>query len=71
MYYGEFETRLTRRAGLRRRLTKSGLTLRGKNGTFSEKNDQKGSQNRVSVYRSAEGEIEVFASFSGIPENPS
>ena len=35
-------TRLTRRAGLRRRLTKSGLTLRGKNGTFSEKVIKKG-----------------------------
>ena len=32
-----YNTRLTRRAGLRRRLAKNGLTLRGKNGTFSEK----------------------------------
>ena len=38
---------------------------------FFRKSDQKGSQNRVSVYRSAEGEIKVFSSFSGIPENPS
>ena len=68
----EYEvTRLTRRAGLRRRLAKSGLTLRGKNGTFSEKSDKKGSQNGVHVYRSLLGDIEVFSSFSGIPENPS
>ena len=63
--------RLTRRAGLRRRLAKSGLTLRGENGTVSEKSDQKGSQNRVSVYHSLVGDIEVFSSFSGILENPS
>ena len=43
---------------------------RGKNGTFSEKNDKKGSQNGVNVYHSLVGDIEVFASFSGIPENP-
>ena len=58
-------TRQTRRAGLRRRLAKSGLTLRGENITFSEKNDQKGSQNRVSVYHSLVGDIEVFSSFQG------
>ena len=72
-------TRLTRRAGLRRsrpwyelkRDAGPSPGLRGKNRTFSEKSDKKGSQNGVSVYHSLVGDIEVFSSFSGIPENPS
>ena len=54
-------TRLTRRAGLRRRLAKNGLTLRGKNGTFSEKRDKKESKNGVRLDHSLYGDFSVFS----------
>ena len=43
----------------------------GKTELFQKQSDKKGSQNGVHVYRSLLGDIEVFSSFSGIPENPS
>ena len=58
-------TRLTRRAGLRRRLAKNGLTLRGKNGNFSEKSDKKGSQNRVRLDHSPSEISQFFREFPG------
>ena len=39
--------------------------VEGKTELFSEKSDQKGSQNRVSVYHSLVGDIEVFHHFQG------
>ena len=63
-------TRLTRRAGLRRRLAKNGLTLRGKNGTFSEKSDKKESKNGVRLDQSPYGNFAVFSWISWIPKNP-
>ena len=61
-------TGLTRRAGLRRRLAKSGLSPRGKNGTFSEKNDKKGSQNRVRLDHSHSVISQFFREFPGFPK---
>ena len=45
--------------------------LSGEKRNLYKKNDQKESQNRISVYHSLVGDIEVFSSFSGIPENQS
>ena len=72
-------TRLTRRAGLRRsrhwyelkRDTGLSPGRQGKNGTFSEKKRQKGSQNGVRRDYSCRYDFSFFASFSGVPENPS
>ena len=58
-------TRLTRRAGLRRRLKKSGLSPRGKNGTFSEKSHKKGSQNGVQLDHSMRDKLKFFHEFPG------
>ena len=69
-------TRLTRRAGLRRsrpwyklkRDAGPSPGLAGKNGTFSEKNDKKGSQNRVRLDHSHSEISQFFHEFPGFPK---
>ena len=69
-------TRLTRRAGLRRsrpwykvkRDAGPSPGLAGKNGTFSEKNDKKGSQNRVQLDHSHSEISLFFREFPGFPK---
>ena len=59
-----FGTRLTRRAGLRRRLAKNGLTLRGENGTVSEKRVPK----QGPAVTSSHPKIKVLRHFQGFPK---
>ena len=69
-------TRLTRRAGLRRsrpwyklkRDAGPSPGLAGKNGTFSEKSDKKGSQNRVRLDHSHSEISQFFHEFPGFPK---
>ena len=61
-------TRLTRRAGLRRRLAKSGLSPRGKNGTFSEKNDKKGPKTGSGGIVPVGTISQFFRDFRGFPK---
>ena len=61
-------TRLTRRAGLRRRLEKSGLSPRGKNGTFPKKVTKK-SPKTGSGWINPTGTIsQFFHEFPGSPK---
>ena len=60
---------MTRRAGLRRRLAKSGLSPRGKNGTFSEKNAKKKGPKTGSGGITPVGTIsQFFHHFRGFPK---
>ena len=69
-------TRLTRRAGLGRsrpwyelkRDAGPSPGLAGKNGTFSEKNDKKGSKNRVRLDHSHSEISQFFREFPGFPK---
>ena len=69
-------TILTRRAGLRRsrpwyklkRDAGPSPGLAGKNGTFSEKRDKKGSQNRVRLDHSHSEISQFFREFPGFPK---